>query len=251
VTAAEVIAALDIPPGARVDRRVPKKLLVENGAPTAADRRHISEGIEELAWLAALKPTSIGVPEYRDEVCEYLEINVLRLTLRPGARAGRLIELAHRAVPYPVLLVGETAEGPSVSAAHKRWSQGEAAKTVLDDEVTLVEWNEAQDSHWRAFLEALPLGRQPRTTLRALYQGWMDALLALQAAEVTGAFGLAETPERAALRREALQEYRRLETEMARLRAAADRERQLPRQVDLNLELQRLRAAQAEARGKL
>ena len=42
--AAELIAALDLP-GARVDRRVPKKLLVENGAPTAADKRRINEGI--------------------------------------------------------------------------------------------------------------------------------------------------------------------------------------------------------------
>jgi hypothetical protein len=57
-----------------VNQRVPKKLLLENGAPTAADKRLINEGIEELLWLAALKPTTIGVPEYRDEVREYLEI---------------------------------------------------------------------------------------------------------------------------------------------------------------------------------
>ena len=38
------------------------------------DKRHISEGIDELIWLAALKPTTVGVPEYRDETREYLEI---------------------------------------------------------------------------------------------------------------------------------------------------------------------------------
>ena len=36
-----------------------------------------------------LKPTTIGVPEYRDESREYLEIAVLRLTLRPAARATK------------------------------------------------------------------------------------------------------------------------------------------------------------------
>ena len=36
---ATVIAALNLPADARVDQRVPKKLLVENGAPTAADKR--------------------------------------------------------------------------------------------------------------------------------------------------------------------------------------------------------------------
>jgi len=29
-----------------------QKLVVENGAPTAADKRQINEGIEELLWLA-------------------------------------------------------------------------------------------------------------------------------------------------------------------------------------------------------
>lgn len=84
MTAATVIEALALPAGCRVDQRVPKKLLLENGAPTAADKRHISEGIEELLWLAALKPTTIGVPAYHDEVREYLEIAVLRLTQGPG-----------------------------------------------------------------------------------------------------------------------------------------------------------------------
>jgi hypothetical protein len=70
MSAAAVIAALALPSEARVDRRVPKKLLVEQGAPTSADKRQIQEGIEELNWVAALKPSNIGVPAYRDDVRE-------------------------------------------------------------------------------------------------------------------------------------------------------------------------------------
>ncbi len=81
-----LIEALDLPAGSRVNQRVPKKLLLENGAPTTADKRIISDGVEELLWLAALKPTTIGVPDYRDDVREYLEIAVLRLTLRAAAK---------------------------------------------------------------------------------------------------------------------------------------------------------------------
>ena len=46
--ATDLIDALDLPPDARVDRRVPKTLLVENGAPTAADKRAITEGVDQL-----------------------------------------------------------------------------------------------------------------------------------------------------------------------------------------------------------
>lgn len=43
-------------------------------------------------------------------------------------------------------------------------------------------------------------------------------------------------------RRTSLREYSRLETEIARLRAAAEREIQLPRRVELNLEMKRRQA---------
>ena len=78
------LAALALPDEALVDKRVPKSLLIDNGAPTAADRRRIREGIEELRWVAALKPNTIGVAEFRDASREYLEIAVLELRLRSG-----------------------------------------------------------------------------------------------------------------------------------------------------------------------
>ena len=248
MNAADLIAALELPAGVRIDQRVPKKLLLENGAPTSADKRYINEGIEELQWIAALKPTTIGVPEYRDEVREYLEIAVLQLTLRASANAGRIVSLVHRAVPYPVLLFTDKGELPGVSAAHKRWSLGEAGKTVLDGDVVAVEWEKTYDS---AFREALTLSHQPRNTLYSLYQGWFDTLLSLQAAQLTGAFVKPASAEHAAARHEALLECARLEAEIARLRSAAEKEKQLPRKVELNLELKRLQALQAAARAKL
>ena len=122
---APVIDALALPPDARVDQRVPKKLLLDQGVPTAADKRQIQDGIEEIHWIAALKPTNIGVPDYRDDVREYLEIAVLTVSFRQAAKPARLIELIHRAIPYPVVLLSGQSEKVSLSLAHKRWSQGE------------------------------------------------------------------------------------------------------------------------------
>lgn len=252
MTSTDILSALDLPGSSRVDQRVPKKMLLENGAPTAVDKRLINDGIEELVWLAALKPTTISVPEYRDEVREYLEIAVLRLTLRAAAKAARLVELVHRAVPYPLLLLIDQGNRPGLSAAHKRWSQGEAGKTVLEGEVVAVEWDtEHNGETWPAFRDALALDKQPRTSLHALYQGWIDTLLAFQAARVTGTFVVAATAEHAAVRRDALQECVRLDTEIARLRATATKEKQMARRVELNLELKRMEAAQAAARANL
>ncbi len=252
MTGADIITALELPAGARVDQRVPKKLLLENGAPTAGDKRSINDGIEALHWIAALKPTTIGVPAYRDEIREYLEIAVLHLALRPEAKAPRLTELVHRAIPYPVLLIGEQGTGITISAANKRWSQNETDKTVLADEVVNADIGPADTSAcWPDFRASLSLARQPSSDLHALYQGWIDTLLAWQAARRTGRFSVSDSPASALARREALADCARLEAELRRLRAAAAKEKQMNRRVDINLTIQRLEAEMARHRAEL
>jgi hypothetical protein len=231
---------------------VPKKLLLEQGAPTAADKRQISAGIKELLWIAALKPTSIGVPEYRDAVREYLEIAVLTVVLRPVAKPPRLIELIHRAIPYPVVLIAELGDTTNLSLAHKRWSQGETGKTVLDGDVVAVEWNhETDERHEQDFLAAIALARQPRTDLSPVYQGWIDRPHALSAARITGAFAVPATTARAAVVREGLETYDILNRDLAGLRAQAKREKQLNRRVERNLGIKRLEAEMKEVEKKL
>ena len=178
---------------------------------------------------------------------------MLRLTLRAAAKATRLVELVHRAVPYPLLLLTEQGERPGLSAVHKRWSQAEEGMPVLEGDVVAVQWDEEHDGeHWPTFCDALALGKQPGTTLHTLYQGcWIDTLLALQAARVTGALAVTANSEHAAARRDALQECARLDSEIARLRATAAKEKQMARRVELNLELKRVEAALAFARANL
>jgi len=248
---ADVIAALDMPQSARVDRRVPKKLIVENCARTAADKRRINDGVEEVWWVAALKPTTIGIPEFRDVVREYLEIAVLRFELRATAQSSGFAELLHRAVPYPVLLVTTQANALTISFAHKRRSHGEAGATVLDGGVLVAKLTTVSANVGAAFIGEIAISRQPRADLFALYQGWMDTVVALLAAQVTGEFRVSSSHEMASLRRAALAEFEKLDTRIVRLQAAAAKERQVSRQVELNLELKRVQAEHSAARAKL
>lgn len=260
----DVVAALCLPDSARVDQRVPKKLLLENAASTASDKRLITDAIEEIQWLAALKPNTIGVPSYRDAQREYLEIAVLAVTLRGAvkpASLARLAELMHRAVPYPVLLL---MQGPALtlSLAHKRWAQNEAGKVVLEGDPVSASLSHATEDAAavedaiapqieRAFVQSLSIARQPQTTLHALYQGWMERVWAWQAARLTGTYQADTTPEQAAARWQALADCERLEAEVSRLRAQAAKEKQIARQVELNLTLKRVQAELATARQQL
>ena len=227
MSAAAIIEALAIPANALVGQRVPKKLLLEQGAPTAADKRLIQDGIEELFWVAALKPSTIGVPAYRDEIREYLEVAVLSATLRPSAKGARLTELIHRAIPYPLFLIASQAGSTSVSLAPKRFSQAENAQVVLESQVTSVSLSLPQSKEEVSFLASIPVAAQPAPNLFTMYQGWSDRVAALEAARLTGSFVLLDSPDLAAKRRAALDECVRLEREMTVLRSRAESETQI------------------------
>jgi Domain of unknown function (DUF4391) len=254
LTSRDLIAALDLPGAALVNQRVPKKLLVENGSPTAADKKLIQDGIEEVIWVAALKPANIGVPEFRDELRAYLELVVLCITLRQPAKTSRIAELVHRAIPYPLVLILENGTEVLVSMVHIRWAQREADKTVLDEDRVEVRFGDhvtGDAASLKAFLQALSLSRQPRADLYALYQGWIDTTTALQAAGITGRFVASTSPEEAAARRSALQRCREIDNQVANLRLGAAKEKQIARQVAINLDIKRLEQERASAVSRL
>lgn len=248
----QLVAALGCPESAAVNQRIPKKMLVEMGAPTTADQRAITDGIDDIHWLAALKPVTVGIPAYQDEARDYLEIAILSINLRPEAKANRIAELVHRAIPYPTFLMAHSPGGISISLAHKRWAQNEAGKTVLDGNVLEVNLHfPGRPDLLQQFANALPLEKQPHLSLHALYQGWMDTVIALQTAFITGVFVVSSSRERAAERHQALQEVEKLRIEIARLKAAATKEKQMARQVELNLEIKRLEREETQHLGLL
>lgn len=248
----KVIEALSLPPDACVNQRVPKKLLFEQDIPTAADKRQIQDGIEEMIWVAALKPTNIGVPIFKDNVREYLEIAVITTKLRIYAKSSRIIELIHRSIPYPVILITSVRESGCLSLAHKRWSQGEIGKVVIEDIHRTHDFiPEALNAEEASFIASLKISDLPNQDLYALYQGLIDCIVALGASKISGKFTLPGSKEQAHSLSDNLDEHARIQREIIMLRARAEKEKQLNRRVELNLEIKRLEEELVATKDKL
>lgn len=256
-----LLSSLELPPACVLNERIAKKLLVDNGAATPADKRAINEGIDELIWVAALKPNNIGVPAYRDESGEYLEIAIMTMRCRAEARSNRITELIHRSIPYPVLLIAikepeaQNTENEisrralstgsklvpgspllNVSIADKRFSQSDAQSMVLEDGITEVQLE--ADSRFEAFASAMNLGKQPRDSMLRLYHGWAAILDAYRASSITGEFSPNSLSREE--RRSAIAEFERIEREIITLRNQATKEKQINKRVELNLEVKRM-----------
>lgn len=230
-----VLQALALPPECMVNMRVAKKILAEQAGFASGDKRSLQDGIDSCLWVAALKPENIAVPAFKDEQREYLEISVLSLVLRAGAKAvNRIQELVHRAIPYPVLLITQTDVGVILSVGHKRASLGEKNTIVLEDMVQVTAEN-------AALLSAMAVPNQPRKNLFTFYQGWLSCIQAAKVAAISGQYAPALTVKGQEEQRAALEEYERLEAEIAGLTAQAKKEKQVAKLVALNERIARLR----------
>ncbi len=240
----ELFAALELPPAAVVSVKITKKQLLAQKSPTAADKRQIRDGIESVRWIGSLKPQTVGIPEFTDDEAEYLELAVIQAELKPSADSARISRTLHRAVPYPVLLITETDDALVISVALKRRSRAQRDSFVLegDGEVISADWSQPiEDPLWERFLEALALSKLPRTNLRALYRGWLGAIVAVRAARQGGRFAMPASETEATERLESLRAVERLSAEMAGLHSAAEKTNQKRRQVEINLKLAELR----------
>lgn len=149
------------------------------------------------------------------------------------------------------MLIAAETETLSLSLAHKRWSQGEADKIVIESVRQTGVPAGTPTAEETAFLASLALTQLPRLNLFSLYQGWMDRVAALDAARIVGTYTPPDSADRSVTLREGLDAHARLQQELTNLRALASKEKQLARRVEMNHELQRLQRELDAATQKL
>lgn len=241
---------LAIPETCYLGKRVFKKLFHENAKLGATDNKALRDDIDTVTWVYTLKPTTIPIHAYKDDEREYDEVALLQVDLKTQKRTGRIAEIIHRAIPYPLVLVFVFETSVAISLAHKRFSQAERGAVVAEEFVT-TEWitlapgagpppGSGSTPIQQAFLDSLAVTKLPQMHFYAFYSALMDRLVALDCARLTGEYRIEAAAERREVRRECLAQCHELEVRIAETRAAAKREKQINRLADLNVEIRRL-----------
>ena len=240
---------LAIPDTCHLGKRVFKKLFHQNAKLGVTDKKTMRDDIDTITWVYTLKPSTIPIHAYQNGEREYDEIAVLQVNLKTLNRTGRIAEIVHRAIPYPLVVVFVFGASCAISLAQKRFSQAEKGAIVAEEFVT-TEWiglgPGSPTPVQQAFLDSLAVTELPQTHFYAFYSALMDRLIALDCARLTGEYRIAAAAERREARRERLAQCHELEVRIAETRAAAKREKQINRLADLNVEIRRLQGRLAE-----
>jgi len=234
-------ASMGIPDACQLGKRVFKKLFHENARLGATDKKAFREDVDTIVWKYTLKSLTIPIQPYEDDQREYPEIAVLHVSLQTRKRTSRIAEIMHRAIPYPLLIVFAFENLCALSTAHKRFSQGEKGAIVAED-FMLTDWIDLSNPTpvQKDFMASLAIANLPHSNFFAFYSAYVDRLVALDRARLTGEYRLESEPVKLRARRDMLVACHDLERRIEQFRTAIRKETQFNRQVEMNTKMKDL-----------
>ena len=239
-------SSLEIPDSCKLNKPVFKKLFLDNGTLDAADRKTLGEDVIKVRWLYTLKPSTINIAPYVDQVREYPELAVLQVELSNANRLNRIANFINRSIPYPLVLIftleADHATSVAISLADKRINQADNEKWVLEDSVQSG-WIslEGQDQAQAEFLASLKVTELPFKDFWSFYQALIARVIASNCAVHSGSFKLDSNRELDGNSRlERLRELEKLDAQRIEITNKLKKEKQMGKQVELNIKVKKI-----------
>ena len=222
---------LNIPDSCFIGSTIYKKLFYENANLSSSDKYLFSDIIDKIVWLYCLKPETINVQAYMDEVREYPEIEVIEVIVNKDYGLNRIAEIIMRAIPYPMLLIFKHEDKRRFYVAHQRTSQSDSSKNTIEEFIS-TDWL-GKDS---ALFTKLDIKQMRFTNLYTLYSDIVDAI------SIYNISAIMPTNDKitGAEARELSAKVEDIEQKIANLRSKLKRETQFNRRMELNIEIKRL-----------
>jgi len=203
----------------------------ENAHLSSSDKSLFTDTINKVVWLYCLKPETINIPAYKDEVREYPEIEVIEVILNKEYGLNRIAEIIMRTIPYPMLLIFKLEDKIRFYMAHQRTSQSDSSKNTIEEFIS-TDWLR-NDSDLFAKLDI----KQMRfTNFYTLYSDIVDAISIYNLSAIMPT----DDTVTGAKARELSAKIEDIEQRIANLRSKLKKESQFNRKMELNIEIKRL-----------
>lgn len=222
---------LNIPDSCFIDNTIYKKLFYENADLSTSDKSLFTNTINKVTWLYCLKPETINIPAYKDELRDYPEVEVIEALVHKDYKLKRIAEIIMRTIPYPMVLIFKLEAKRKLYVAHQRTNQNDSNKNTIEEFIA-TDWLESDS----ALFAKLDIKQMRFTNFYALYSDIVDAISIYNLStimpmddNITGAEA-----------RQLSADIEAIEQEIVSLRSKLKKESQFNRKMELNIEIKRL-----------
>lgn len=227
----DMYKCLNIPDNCFIGNTIYKKLFYENADLSTNDKSLFTDTINKVTWLYCLKPETINISAYKDEVREYPEVEVIEVLLHEDYKLKRIAEIIMRSIPYPMVLIFRLEGKVKFYVAHQRTNQSDSSKNTIEEFIS-TDWLESDGT----LFDKLDIKQMRFANFYALYSDIVDTISIYNLStfiptddNITGAEA-----------RELLTKIEDIEQEITSLRAKLKKESQFNRKMELNIEIKRL-----------
>jgi hypothetical protein len=221
----------NIPQSCEVKNTIFKKLFYENTDLSTSDKTLFTDVINKITWLYCLKPETINIQLYNDDIREYNEIEFIEVDLNEDRRINRISEIIMRAIPYPMVLIFKLKDKKQLYVAHQRVSQSDSSKNTIEEFIS-TNWLDGDS----ALFSKLDIRKMRFTNFFALYSDIVDAISIYKLSDVI-ADNASITGAEARLLSTQIEE---MEGQITSLRSKLKKESQFNRKMELNIEIKKL-----------
>lgn len=222
---------LNIPDSCFIGNTIYKKLFYVNADLSTRDKSLFTDTISKITWLYCLKPETINITAYKDELRDYLEIEVIEVLVHKDYKLKRIAEIIMRTIPYPMLLIFKLEDKRQFYVAHQRINQSDSSKNTIEEFIA-TDWLESDS----ALFAKLDIKQMRFANFYALYSDIVDTI------SIYNLSAIMPTDDNitGAEARELSAQIENIEQEITSLRARLKKESQFNHRMELNIEIKRL-----------
>ncbi len=237
---------LQIPDRCQLNRKLTKAFFKRNFDLTATEKKLLDDHatVTAIDWMASVSPTNANISRF--EAGQYLYEEVQVMCIQTSANdfdrnVPKIAELVQKYIPYPIVLCICHAHGFVLNTCDKRINQNDNTRRTIEQRyfsevIDVATLAETQVS----FLDNIAFGKLDKTNLKTYYDGYCQAIIALQAAAHSGVY-MPRSKDRSDADLQTLQKIQTLQDEITTLQWLAKKETQLNQQVAINLQVQEKR----------
>lgn len=229
-----ILQLFTLPKSTLVDRKLDKKKIYEHGEMTTAQRKFFIDNVETMRVLASINAKTINIPPVDTIEHRYKQIPLIWVEMRSPEKALFAGKIIQRAIEHPTILIfTDGANKILLYGATKRVNQADTNRLTIENEYTTAWLAINDDSEMgRAFFTTLALSNHPLSDLKNLYESYCKVIAMHTAAQITGK-NVTTILSLDELRQ--LQECHKIMTrELIANINRAKREKQAPKQIELN-----------------
>ena len=231
---------LNIPSSCMVGNTIFKKLFYENVDLSTSDKTLFVDDISKITWLYCLKPETINIKPFKDDIRDYPEIEVIEVEVLKDSKLRRIAEIIMRTIPYPMLLIFKLGDKTQLYLAHQRTNQNDSSKNTIEEFIS-TDWLNSESS----LFEKLNIKQMRFTNFYALYNDIVDTISIYNVSCIM-TIKPVFTGEEARLLSSSIET---LEQEIAALKAKLRKETQFNRKMEMNIEIKKLETRKKDILG--